>query len=156
VSDFKRLLVEKQRLRYTYWLTEKQFARYAAEAKGMPGVAGKNLLRLLETRLDAVVYRLRWAPTLSAARQVIVHGHVTVNGRKVDKPSYQLQAGDRLSVTERGRKVPMIAEGAQNPLPLALPYLERDTFEARLVSAPEAEQIPVEVQESLIIEYYAR
>lgn len=156
VSDYKRLLVEKQRLRYTYWLTERQFARYATEAKRMGGVAGKNLLQLLESRLDAIVYRLGWAPTLPAARQLVVHGHILVNGRRVDRPSYQLSAGDRLSVAERSRKVPMLAEGAQNPPPVKPPYLERDTFEARLLSRPQAEDIPVEIQENLIIEYYAR
>ena len=156
VSDYKRLLVEKQRLRYTYWLSEKQFARYASEAKRMGGVAGKNLLQLLESRLDAIVYRLRWAPTLPAARQLVVHGHILVNGRRVDKPSYQLGPGDRLSVSQRGRKVPMTIEGVKVPPPVSPPYLERNTFEARLVSRPEAEDIPVEVQESLIIEYYAR
>jgi small subunit ribosomal protein S4 len=156
VSDYKRLLLEKQRLRFTYWLSEKQFAGYAAEAKRLPGVAGKNLMRLLETRLDAVVYRLGWAPTLPAARQFVVHGHFLVNGRRVDRPSYRLSAGDRLSVTERGRRLPLIAEGAQNPPPVSPPYLERDGFEARLLMRPAPEDIPVQVQESLIIEYYAR
>lgn len=156
VSDYKRLLVEKQRLRYTYWLTEKQFSRYAAEAKRSAGVAGKNLMQMLESRLDAIVYRLGWAPTLPAARQLVVHGHILVNGRRTDRPSYQLQPGDRLSVREASRKVAAIAEGAQNPPPLSLPYLARDAFEARLVTKPQAEEIPVEIQENLIIEYYAR
>jgi small subunit ribosomal protein S4 len=156
VSDYKRLLMEKQRLRFTYWLSERQFARYAAEAKRMPGVAGRNLMQLLESRLDALVYRLGWAPTLPAARQFVVHGHILVAGRRVDRPSYQVRPGERLSVSERGRKVPLVAEGAGRPPAVSLPYLERDAFEARLVSRPEAEEIPVEIQESLIIEYYAR
>jgi len=156
VSDYKRLLIEKQRLRHTYWLTEKQFAHYAAEAKRQPGVAGKNLLQLLESRLDAIVYRTGWAPTLPAARQLVVHGHISVNGHTADRPSFQLKPGDRLSVNEKSRKVPSIAELAANPLALPVPYLQRDTFEARLVTKPEADQIPVEIQENLIIEYYAQ
>jgi small subunit ribosomal protein S4 len=155
-SDYKRLLVEKQRLRFTYWLSEKQFAHYAAEAKRRRGVAGKNLMQLLESRLDAIVYRLGWAPTLSAARQFVVHGHILVNGRRVDRPSYQLKPGARLSVRERSRQVPLLVEGATNPPPVSPPYLERDTFEARLTMRPAAEDIPVEIQENLIIEYYAR
>ncbi|MFH0809354.1 MAG: 30S ribosomal protein S4 [Pseudomonadota bacterium] len=157
ISDYKRLLLEKQRLRYLYWLTERQFARYADGAKRLPGVAGKNLLELLEGRLDVIVYRLGWTPTLPAARQLVVHGHVLMNGRPVTSPSYQLAAGDRLSISETGRRIPMVAEAAQNPPALAVPYLSRTKkFEAKLEGRPRAEDIPVEVQTSLIIEYYAR
>ena len=155
-SDYQRLLVEKQRLRYTYWLTERQFERYVEEAKRMSGVAGKNLMQLLESRLDAIVYRLGWAPTMSAARQLVVHGHILVNGRRVDRPSYRLQPGDQLSVAPKSRQVPGIAEAVQTPLALSLPYLARDTFEARLTMRPAAEDIPIEIQENLIIEFYAR
>jgi len=155
-SDYKRLLVEKQRLRHIYWLAEKQFAALATEAKRMPGVAGQNLLRLLEQRLDSLVYRAGWGKTMPAARQLVVHGHVEVDGALVDRPSYRVRPGQVIRVAEKSREVPMVKEGAENPPHVVPPYLARDGFEARLTSMPEAKDIPVEIQETLIIEYYAR
>jgi small subunit ribosomal protein S4 len=94
MSDHKKRLIEKQRLRFSYWVSEKQFRNYVKEAFKKPGIPGETLLNLLERRLDNVVYRLGFAPTLLAGRQLVVHGHVLVNGRKVDHPSYALRPGE--------------------------------------------------------------
>ena len=91
MSDYKKRLLEKQKLRFSYWVSEKQFRNYVKEAFKKPGIPGETLISLLERRLDNVVYRLGFAPTLLAARQLVVHGHVLVNGRKVDRPSYALR-----------------------------------------------------------------
>ena len=111
VSEYKKRLLEKQKLRFSYWVSEKQFRNYVRKAFGKPGVSGENLLSLLERRLDNIVYRLGFAPTLLAARQMVVHGHILVNGRKVNRPSYLLREGDVVSLKEKSKKMSLVEEG---------------------------------------------
>ncbi len=159
MNDYKKRLIEKQRLRFSYWVSEKQFRNYVKEAFQKPGIPGKTLLSLLERRLDNMVYRLGFAPTLLTARQLVVHGHVLVNGRKVDRPSYALRVGDIVSLREKSKKMLPVEEGlARSPARPLLPYLEvdRENLKGRLTSIPERDQIPLEVNEGLIIEHYTR
>jgi small subunit ribosomal protein S4 len=159
MSDFKKRLIEKQRLRFSYWVSEKQFRNYVKEAFKKPGIPGETLISLLERRLDNLVYRFGFTPTLLAARQLVVHGHVLVNGRKVDRPSYTLRPGEMVSFREKTRKLPIVEEGlTKSPARPVLPYLELDkeNLKGRLTSVPERDQIPLEINEALIMEHYAR
>jgi len=159
VSEFKKRLIEKQRLRFSYWVSEKQFRNYVKEAFKKPGIPGETLISLLERRLDNVVYRLGFAPTLLAARQLVAHGHVLVNGRKVNRPSYTLKPGEALSLKERTTKMLPVEEGlAKSPARPVLPYIhvDKENFKGMLTSIPERNQIPLEINEALIMEHYTR
>jgi small subunit ribosomal protein S4 len=159
MSDYKKRLIEKQRLRFSYWVSERQFRNYVREAFKKKGISGETLLSLLERRLDNVVYRLGFAPTLLSARQLVIHGHVLVNGRKVDRPSYALRPGEVVSVGEKSKKMLLVEEGlARSPARPVLPYLEvdRENLQGRLTSIPERTQIPLEINEGLIMEHYTR
>jgi small subunit ribosomal protein S4 len=151
--------MEKQKLRFSYWVSEKQFRNYVKEAFKKPGIPGETLISLLERRLDNVVYRLGFAPTLLAARQLVVHGHILVNGRKVDRPSYTLRPGETLSLKEKTRKMPLVEEGlARSPARPVLPYIQvdKENLKGMLTSIPERDQIPLEINEALIMEHYTR
>jgi small subunit ribosomal protein S4 len=159
VSDFKRHLLEKQKLRYSYWVSERQFRNYVKEAFRERGISGENLLSLLERRLDNIVYRLGFAPTLHAARQIVTHGHILVNGRRASIPSYILKEGDEISVREKSKKMLLIEEGvARSQSRPTVPYVEvdRENMKGRLVSVPERAQIPVEINEGLVMEHYTK
>jgi small subunit ribosomal protein S4 len=159
ISDYKKRLMEKQKLRFSYWVSEKQFRNYVKEAFKKPGIPGETLISLLERRLDNVVYRLGFAPTLLAARQLVVHGHILVNGRKVDRPSYTLRPGETLSLKEKTRKMPLVEEGlARSPARPVLPYIQvdKENLKGMLTSIPERDQIPLEINEALIMEHYTR
>ena len=159
VSDYKKRLLEKQKLRFSYWISEKQLRNYVKEAFKKPGVPGETLVSLLERRLDNVAYRLGFAPSLPAGRQMVVHGHILVNGRKVDRPSYILRAGDVVSIKEKSRKMLLVEEGlARSPARPVLPYLamDRENLRGTLTSIPEKAQIPLEINEALIMEHYTR
>ena len=124
----------------------------------MGGVTGTNLLMLLETRLDCTAYRLGFAPTIVGARQLVGHGHILVDGRKVDRPSFQVKPGMVVSIRERSRKIPMIAEGVEN-VPAAIPeYLERaaNSFEGRMIAVPNLETIPFKTDTAGVIGFYSR
>ncbi len=159
VSEFKKRLVEKQRLRFSYWVSEKQFRNYVKEAFKKPGIPGETLMSLLERRLDNMVYRLGFAPTLLTARQLVVHGHIRVNGRKVDRPSYALRPGEVVELKEKSKKLIIVEEGlARSPARPILPYLEvdKENLKGKLTSVPERAQIPLEINEALIMEHYTR
>ena len=159
MSDYKKRMIEKQRLRFSYWVSEKQFRNYVKEAFKKPGIPGETLVSLLERRLDNVVYRLGFTPTLLAARQLVVHGHVLVNGRKVDRPSNALRPGEVVSLREKSKKMLIVEEGlARSPARPVLPYLEvdRENLKGTLTSIPERAQIPLEINEALIMEHYTR
>jgi len=159
MTDYKKRLLEKQKLRFSYWVSEKQFRNYVKEAFKKPGIPGETLLSLLERRLDNVVYRLGFTPTLLAARQLVVHGHVLINGRKVDRPSYALRPGEMVSLREKSKKMLIVEEGlARSPARPLLPYLEvdKENFKGALTSIPERAQIPLEINEALIMEHYTR
>jgi small subunit ribosomal protein S4 len=159
VSEYKKRVLEKQKLRFSYWVSEKQFRNYVRKASGKPGIPGENLLSLLERRLDNIVYRVGFAPTLLAARQLVVHGHILVNGRKVDRPSNLLAEGDVVSLGEKTKKMLLVEEGlAKRRARLELPYLQVDktNLTGTLTSVPERAQIPLEINEALIMEHYSR
>jgi small subunit ribosomal protein S4 len=160
-SDYRLRLLEKQRLRHQYDVREKQLRRTFAEALRRPGKTGENLIELLERRLDAVVLRAGLARTIYQARQLVTHGHLTVDGRKVDRPSYRLRPGQTVDVRASSRdKAPFLiaAAGAHAPdgpvpayLDVALPDLR-----ATLVREPRRAEVPVVCDEQLVVEYYSR
>jgi small subunit ribosomal protein S4 len=161
VSDYGIQLRAKQKLKGYYGsINEKQFRNIYAEAARMKGQTGENLIGLLERRLDAVVYRAKFVPTVFAARQFVSHGHVTVNGKKVNIPSYRVVAGDVIEVREKSRQLPMVLEAvdsAERDLP---DYLEVDgkARKATFVRVPLLEDVPypVQMEPNLVIEFYSR
>jgi small subunit ribosomal protein S4 len=159
-SDYGRRLDEKQKLRFHYGVTERQLRRAFAEARRRPGVTGHELLALLERRLDNVVFRLGLAPTIPAARQLVSHGHVRVNGRRVDIPSQLVEVGDVVGVAEQARAIPGVAAAAEAGPVVALPsYLSKspdDAFSGRVSGSPGREDVPFLVDDTAIVEFYAR
>ena len=158
MSDYKMRLLEKQKLRYSYWVQEKQFRRYVKKAIRQPGVAGENLLRLLERRLDNMVYRLGFAPSILAARQLIVHGHVTVDGRRVDRPSYCLRTGELVSLKDSSKKMDLVQDAvvrSQARLQLSYVKVDKNKLTGSLTVIPKREEIPLALDVGLVVEYYA-
>lgn len=160
-SEFRRLLEEKQKVRFNYGVTETQLRRYYAAARRQPGRAGDNLLALLERRLDNVVFRLGFAPTIPAARQLVGHGHVRVNGRRVDRASYLVAPGDVVAlppgrVRERPGVLAAVERGPEVRLPSYLALDPDDRFSGRVLGAPARGDVPFPVAESAIVEFYAR
>ena len=156
-SEYGVQLQEKQKVRFMYGLTEKQFHKVFDKAQKMQGIAGENLLVLLESRLDNIVYRLGMANTRRAARQVVNHGHVLVNGTKVDIPSYRVKPGDVVSVKENSLNHPAILASLENKR--AVPaYLEFDAkkLSGKYVRFPERSELNSEINEQLIVEFYNR
>ena len=158
MSVYGQQLLDKQKIQTHYGLMERQMRRTFERAQRMGGVTGTNLLMLLESRIDAIVYRLGFASTMPAARQLVVHGHIQVNGRKVDKPSFQVKPGMSIAVRDKSRKVPMIAEGAENPPTIMPEYLERPAkaFEGQMVATPNLETIPFKAETAGVIGFYSR
>ena len=156
VSGYKKQLVEKQRLRAQYNIGERQMQNAFAEAIRQTGNTGVRLLQLLEMRLDAVVLRAGFVRTIFAARQAVVHGHVMVNGKKVDRPSYRLKPGDVVSLAQKSRDMTAFTVPLEVARPPAYLELDRDARNVRVREIPEREQIPVQCETSLVIEYYSR
>ncbi|MFC5945115.1 30S ribosomal protein S4 [Micromonospora harpali] len=159
-SDYKVRLVEKQRLKAQYDLREGQLRRAFDRAARRPGKTGEELVVDLETRLDALVLRAGFARTIYQARQLVTHQHLTVNGRRVDRPSARLRPGDEIAVAARSRgKAPFLlaAAGAHAPHRPA-PYLDVDLagLAARLTRLPRRAEVPVICEEQLVVEYYSR
>lgn len=158
LSVYGQQLLEKQKIRTHYGLLERQMRKTFAEAQRMGGVTGTNLLMLLESRLDSVVYRLGFAPTVWSARQLVNHGHIVVDGQKVDIPSFRVKPGMVVSVRERSKKVPMIQEGVEHPPVVMPPYLERasKSFEGKMTALPNAETLPFQPDTAGVIGFYSR
>ena len=157
-SEYKILLEEKQKLRFSYGvILEKQFKRYVDKATKMKGPTGEILMQLLETRLDNIVMRMGFSSTIFGARQLVSHGHILVNSFKVDIPSYRLFPGDIITLKEKSRKIPAVEEAMKNWVD-ALSYIKRDkdSFVGELTEIPERKAIPVPVNEIMIVEYYSR
>ena len=158
VSEYLLQLQEKQKARYTYGLNERQFRNIFKEAARHKGVTGENMLRFLELRLDNVVYRLGWGATRPQSRQLVSHGHISVNGRRVDIPSYRLRKDDVVSLRDKARE--MIVVGWNLDVLDRTPpaWLSRggDGFEATVRDVPLREQIDVPVREQLIVELYSK
>ncbi len=159
LSDYALALAEKQKLRYQYGLLERQFRRYFQTALHRRGVTGETLLQLLETRLDNVVFRLGFANSRSAARQMVSHGHVTVNGRKVNVSSYNVRVGDTIVVKEKPgsrRLASKYLELTQiTPVPDWL-TLNKDQFSGQVAHIPSRDEIQPIVNEQLVVELYSR
>ncbi len=159
VSDYGLQLREKQKARWFYGLLEAQFRRYFEEAERQKGVTGVNLLRLLEQRLDNVVYRLGFGTSRPQARQLVRHGHIEVNGRKVNIPSYQVKPGDVIAVRERSRRLGEFSDLSKALEQHAVPdwlSLDAARLSGRVVSAPSREAIDIPLREQLIVEFYSR
>ncbi|MDD3654295.1 MAG: 30S ribosomal protein S4 [Desulfotomaculaceae bacterium] len=158
-SEYGLQLREKQKTRRIYGILEGQFKHYFEKAERQQGVTGENLLRLLERRLDNVIFRLGLGASRNEARQLVRHGHFTVNGRKVNIPSYLLRVGDVVAVREKSKESPRIIElmerAADRTPPAWLEY-EADQASARVVAIPIRDQIDAPVQEHLIVELYSR
>jgi small subunit ribosomal protein S4 len=156
-SDFGTQLNEKQKLAFIYNIREAQLRRYFMRARRQSGNTGANLLILLERRLDSLVYRAGFAATIWAARQLVKHGHILVNGQRVDLPSYLVVPGQVFSVKESMRKNPHVIESMEGTA-YNLEYLmvNKDEISATFTRLPERQEIPVPVQEQLIVEFYTR
>ena len=160
VSDFGLQLKAKQKLKGYYGnITEKQFAKTYDEAARRKGNTSENLIGLLESRLDAIVYRAKFVPTVWAARQFVSHGHVTVNGKKVDIASYRVKVGDVVEVKEKSRNMALVLEAQQSSERDIPDYLELGDrgFSIRYVRVPELADVPypVKMEPNLVVEYYA-
>ncbi|RKY63257.1 MAG: 30S ribosomal protein S4 [Candidatus Latescibacterota bacterium] len=151
-------LREKQKLKRIYGVLETQFKRYLEMAERMPGNTGENLLQILERRLDNVVYRLGFAPSRKAARQLVAHGHFLVNERKVDIPSYLVSPGDVVRVRDESRDLAIIHASLRRARGRELPWLQLDKskLSGTVVEVPKREDIPTPVQERLVVEFYSR
>ena len=157
LSEYGVQLNEKQKVKFTYGLNEKQFAKTFKRATKMAGITGENLLQLLETRLDNVVYRMGMATTRRAARQVVNHGHITVNGIKVDIPSYTVKPGDVIAVKEQSLDHPAIKAAVEATLNRPA-YVEFDAnkLTGKYLRYPDRSELNPDINEALIVEYYNR
>src|SRR4051812_46546912 len=160
-SDFGTQLMAKQKLKGYYAnIGERQFKRLYEEASRRRGDTGENLVELLERRLDAVVYRMKFVPTPFAARQFVSHGHVKVNGRRVNISSYQVRDGDTIEVKQKSKEMPLVIEAMQSGERDIPDYLEVDTgkLKGRFVRAPKLADVPypVSMEPNLVVEFYSR
>ena len=157
ISNYGMQLLEKQKLRHMYGLGEKQFRTLFNKAQKLPGIAGENFMILLESRLDNLVYRLGFANSRAGARQLVSHGHVTVNGKKVDIASYRLELGDVIGLRERSRGLSSIKEALENRNHVPA-YLEfNDTaLEGKFIRLPDRSELSQEIDEKQIVEFYNR
>ncbi|MBA3307605.1 MAG: 30S ribosomal protein S4 [Chloroflexi bacterium] len=159
MSEYGVQLREKQKVRRVYGVLERQFKHYFETAEARPGVTGENLLRLLETRLDNVVFRMGFASSRAQARQLVTHGHFAVNGRATNVPSYRIREGDRVDVRDGSRKgeyfknVTDSLRGAQRPDWLSV---DADKLSGSVTALPARDQMPLELNEQLVVEYYSR
>lgn len=159
VGAYGKRLFEKQKLKAFYDLGEKQMRRYMADALRKKGPTGTNLLQFLERRLDSIVYRLGFTPTIWAAKQLVGHGHIRVNGKRVNIPSYLANENDVISVSEKMKGNALVAESLANRGPGMIPpylLLDRDQVSGTLLRDPYRQEIPVNINENLIVEFYAR
>ncbi|MBQ6332146.1 MAG: 30S ribosomal protein S4 [Clostridia bacterium] len=158
-SEYGLQLREKQKVRRAYGILESQFRKYYDMASNMKGVTGENMLSLIERRLDNVAYRLNFGESRPMARQVVTHGHVYVNGKKVDIASYQVKVGDEITIREKSREIPFFKtlreEGAKRTIPQWL-ELDAENLKGRVVALPKREDIDLTIEEHNIVEFYSR
>lgn len=158
-SSYRNQLREKQKLRRMYLLLEAQFRNYYYRAVKMKGVTGANLLKLLEQRLDNMVFRMGFTPSRETARQLVLHKHFEVNGKVVDRPSFQLKPGDRVTVRERSKDLLVVEESLKKYGSRGtVPYISVDVNkrEGIYLEAPTREMIPVPIEENIIVELYSK
>jgi small subunit ribosomal protein S4 len=158
-SEYAIRLEEKQKLRFNYGLTEKQLLRYVRDAKRIKGSTGEALLQLLEMRLDNIVFRLGMAPTIPAARQIVNHGHICINGKRVSIPSYQCQTSDVISVRNNARSKQLVETYLSFPGLANLPShleIDKDKLIGKVNGIIERDWVALQLNELLIVEYYSR
>jgi small subunit ribosomal protein S4 len=157
LSEYGLQLQEKQKLRHMYGMTERQFHNLFVKAGKMAGIHGENFMILLDSRLDNIVYRLGLARTRRQARQLVNHGHILVDGKRVDIPSYRLKAGQTIGVREKSRNLDIIKESIEvnNFVPDFLTF-DADKLEGTFTRLPERSELPAEINEAFIVEFYSR
>ncbi len=158
-STFRLQLQEKQKIRYNYGLSEKNLRAYYKKATRMKGETGKNMLRLIESRLDNVVARAGFLPTIPAARQMVTHGHFQVNGRRVNIPSYSVKVGDVITLKEKSRDLKAIKENIASGSGIGVPDFLDVAPKARKItmkSLPARDDVPIEVDERMVVEFYSK
>jgi small subunit ribosomal protein S4 len=158
-SEYSKQLREKQKIKRIYGLNEQQFRNTFEKVSSMPGITGHNLLAALESRLDNIVYRMGFAPSRKAARQLIRHRHVEVNGKTVDVPSFIVRPGEEVRVRPKSREQASILaamDQASRGAPLSWIAVDRDTFSGRMLERPGRHDIPIAAQEHLIVELYSK
>jgi len=158
-SDYKIRLAEKQKARWHFGILEKQFQRYVKKASKLKGPSGLNLMRLLSSRLDNLVWRIGLTRTIPAARQLIVHGHITVNGRRVDRPSFHVKPGDEIAVREKTRSKSFVTDVIEQSSTLPRPtWLDFDPAKCtgKLTAIPDRADLPFDLNEAAIIEFYSQ
>ncbi|UTR11405.1 30S ribosomal protein S4 [Evansella sp. LMS18] len=157
LSEYGLQLQEKQKLRHMYGMNERQFRSLFDQAGKMQGIHGENFMILLESRLDNLVYRLGLARTRRQARQLVNHGHVTVDGQRVDIPSYRVAPGQTISVREKSRNLDIVKDALEvNDFVPAYLEFDVDSLEGKYVRFPERSELPAEITEALIVEFYSR
>ena len=157
-SEYATQLMEKQKAKYTYGVLERQFAKTFEIASRKEGITGENLLKLLEARLDNTIYRLGIAPTRRAARQLVLHKHITVNEQIVNIASYELRPGDVIAVREKSKSLEVISNSLSAKGAKRFPWLEFNTSDlsGKFITYPERDQIPENIHEQLIVELYSK
>ncbi|MBI4100424.1 30S ribosomal protein S4 [Candidatus Microgenomates bacterium] len=155
ISNYALHLTEKQKLKWTYDVSEKQMQRYYQQAARSKGNTGEKLIQLLEQRLDNMIYRLGFAPTRASARQIVSHGHVQVDEKRVNIPSYQVRPGEVITLTKKGLGIPVVQESLKETKDI-LPWLKRKGPVGKEEAIPTRDQVPLDINEQLIIEFYSR
>ncbi|MPM47801.1 30S ribosomal protein S4 [bioreactor metagenome] len=157
LSEYGEQLLEKQKLKAYYGVLEKQFKKVVFDAIKSKSKTEDVLIQSLERRLDNLVYRLGFASTLRQGRQMVNHGHILVNGEKVDIPSYKVSVGDIITLKEKSKKTPMFVTNFTDTM-ISVPYLEKniERFSGKLIRLPNSEEVPVEVKYSKVIEFYSK
>lgn len=159
VSDYAIQLREKQKVRRIYGMLEGQFRKYFEMAERIKGVTGENLLMLIESRLDNVIFRLGFASSRNQARQLVRHNHIMVNGRKVNIPSFRVSVGDEISLVEKSRKVGAINDSLEAVVRRGVPSwleLDKDNYKGAVKALPDRQEITMPIQEQLIVELYSK
>ncbi|WP_456459640.1 30S ribosomal protein S4 [Desulfurobacterium sp.] len=159
ISYYGRQLMEKQKVKYYYGVREEQFRRFYEMAERMKGQTGENLLKLLESRLDNVVYRLGFGKSHRHARQLVVHGHILVNGKNVNRPSFLVKPGDVIEIKEKSRNIPDIISGMELAQQRGIPSwleLDAENFKGIVKAEPTREEIEIPIAENLIVELYSK
>lgn len=159
VSEYAKQLREKQKIKRIYGLSELQFRNTFERVATQQGITGHNLLAALESRLDNVIYRMGFAPSRKAARQLIRHGHVDVKQRRVDVPSYQVRPGEEIRVREGAREMPMVVDAmdqSSRGAPLSWIAVDKESFSGRMLEKPQRQSIPIAAQEQLVVELYSK
>ena len=156
LSDYALQLREKQKIKWAYGILENQFRRYYKIAAKTPAGTGRELLKLLERRLDNVIYRLNFAPTRNAARQLVTHGHIKIDGKKVSIPSYLVKQDQTISLSDKAQKIPAIAELFTTKNVNIPKWLEKKAAVGRVKALPERTDVDLDINEQLIVEFYSR